>query len=260
MKFSIIMAAYNAEKSIERSIESVINQKFLDYEFIIVNDCSTDNTKNVVSRYKNIRLINNSVNMKAGGARNVGLNNAKGDYILFLDSDDIFVDNNVLQKINDNIEFNNYPDVIYLGFETNLKQFLPKEENSYKTKRIEEWKYANVWDVCWNRDFLNKNNIRFVENRYFEDFSFYYEGVVKSNSYSYIDEPIIKYTIEQSNSMTGKLTIEKIKDLYFNMSILLRVYEQIEDEKLRKSFEMGALLRQHENITYYMKKMIGVDI
>ena len=60
--------------------------------------------------------------------------------------------------------------------------------------------------------------------------------------------------------MTGKLTIEKIKDLYFNMSILLRVYEQIEDEKLRKSFEMGALLRQHENITYYMKKMIGVDI
>lgn len=260
MKFSIIMAAFNAEKSIKKSIESVINQKFSDYEFIIINDCSTDNTQNIVSQYENIRLINNKVNLKAGGARNVGLNNAKGEYILFLDADDIFIDNNILKKINDNIELTKYPDIVYLGFATDLKQVLPNKENSNKNKRIEEWKYANVWDVCWKREFLNKNNIRFIENRYFEDFAFYYEGVVKSNLFSFIDEPIIKYTIEQNDSMTGKMTINKINDLYFNMSKLLRIYEQIDDKDLRKSFEKGALLRQHENITYYMKKMICIDM
>ena len=57
MKFSIIMAAFNAEKSIKKSIESVINQNFSDYEFIIINDCSTDNTQNIVSEYKNITLL-----------------------------------------------------------------------------------------------------------------------------------------------------------------------------------------------------------
>ena len=259
MKFSIIMAGYNVEKKVKRSIESVINQDFVDYEFIFVNDCSTDKTIDIVSKYKQVKLINNEHNLKAGGARNVGLNNAKGEYIVFLDADDIFINSKVLKKIDNNIEANNHPDIVYLGFETIEKQIIPSKNNSTKKERIEEWKYANVWDVCWNRNFLNKNNIRFVENRFFEDFPFYYEGIIKSNTYSYIEEPIIRYTTEQSDSMTRNLNIDKIKDFYQNMNLLLDLYTKIEEDDLRHSFERGALLRQSDNISYYIKKMIDIN-
>ena len=58
------MAAYNAEKEIERSIKSVLNQKFKDYEFIVVNDASTDRTSEIVSKYSDIKLINHTENKK----------------------------------------------------------------------------------------------------------------------------------------------------------------------------------------------------
>ena len=260
MKFSIIIPAYNAEKKIENTLRSIESQIFNDFEVIVINDASTDNTAQIVSKYKKVQLINNKINIKAGGARNVGLDNAKGDYIVFLDADDIFVNCTALQKINNNIEKNKYPDLVYLGFETSLKKMIPCEDNSTKNRRIEDWKYANVWDVCWNREFLEQNNIRFIENRYFEDFPFYYEGVIKSNTYSYIDEPIVRYTIEQNDSMTRNLDIDKIKDFYENMNLLLTIYQQIESPELRCSFEKGALFRQHENIAYYMKNMLGINI
>ena len=115
-RFSIIMAAYNAEKEIERSIKSVLNQKFKDYEFIVVNDASTDRTSEIVSKYSDIKLINHTENKRAGGARNTGIENATGEYIIFLDSDDVFADENILSRINEKIG-NDIPDVIYLGFE-----------------------------------------------------------------------------------------------------------------------------------------------
>ena len=89
MKFSIIIAAYNAEKEIARTLESTLNQTYSDYEVIVVNDASTDKTAEIVAGFDRVRLINNEVNMKAGGSRNNGLKVANGEYIIFLDSDDI---------------------------------------------------------------------------------------------------------------------------------------------------------------------------
>ena len=93
MKFSIIIPAYNAEKEIERTLQSIQNQTFTDYETIVVNDASTDDTAKIVSKYKDVILINNPKNIKAGGSRNRGIENAKGDYIVFLDSDDWIAEN-----------------------------------------------------------------------------------------------------------------------------------------------------------------------
>jgi len=232
-RFSIIMAAYNAEKEIERSIKSVLNQKFKDYEFIVVNDASTDRTSEIVSKYSDIKLINHTENKRAGGARNTGIENATGEYIIFLDSDDVFADENVLSRINEKIG-NDIPDVIYLGFEAIGDgfegEFIPTEHNSMKENRIIEWNYANVWDVVWNRDFLNKNNIRFVEKKYFEDFVFYYTGVLKSSSYKYTDFVSITYSSGRTDSMTTLINPKKIKDLYYNMEILLDIYNDLENE------------------------------
>jgi len=91
-KVSVIMPAYNSEKYIGTAIESILNQTYKDFEFIIVNDCSTDNTLQTIQSYskkdRRIKVIDSKVNLKVGKAGNKALQEAKGDYIVRLDSDD----------------------------------------------------------------------------------------------------------------------------------------------------------------------------
>lgn len=94
-KVSVITPAYNAENLINRTIQSVVDQTFDEWEMIIVDDCSTDNTREVVeewsARDRRVRLITLEKNFGGpAGPRNVGIENAKGEYIAFLDADDIW--------------------------------------------------------------------------------------------------------------------------------------------------------------------------
>ena len=95
-KISIIIPAYNCEKTISRCIDSILRQTYRDYEIIIINDGSTDNTKDICGKYKssNIKLINR-INEGPSKARNIGIKEARGDFIVFVDSDD-YLDENML--------------------------------------------------------------------------------------------------------------------------------------------------------------------
>lgn len=98
---SIIMPAYNCSKTISESIDSVINQTFRNWELIVVDDCSRDNTVEIVKKYQkkfnNIALIILKKNGGVGVCRNIGVNKARNDWIAFLDSDDLW-EKNKLQK------------------------------------------------------------------------------------------------------------------------------------------------------------------
>lgn len=90
-KISVLMTAYNSEKYIRSAIDSIINQTYTDFELLIIDDGSQDRTISIVREYydSRIRLICNPKNLGVGGARQVGLMHAKGEYIAILDSDDI---------------------------------------------------------------------------------------------------------------------------------------------------------------------------
>ena len=96
MKFSIIVPTYNREEYIIKCIDSILDQTYDNFEAIIIDDGSTDNTDNLVKKYhdKRIKYFKNT-NHGIGYSRNFGLNKAKGDYIFFLDSDD-YLDENML--------------------------------------------------------------------------------------------------------------------------------------------------------------------
>lgn len=89
---SIIVPVYNAEKYILETVQSVINQTYKEYELLLVNDCSTDNSVEIIKSIEDdrVKLINLSENVGAWAARNKGLEEAKGRYIAFLDSDDLW--------------------------------------------------------------------------------------------------------------------------------------------------------------------------
>ena len=101
-KVAIIIPVYNAEKYLREAIESVLNQTYTDFELLLINDRSTDNSREICQEYtqKDNRIIlfeNNTENHGPGPTRNIGLDNATGEFIYFMDADD-WIDNNLLKE------------------------------------------------------------------------------------------------------------------------------------------------------------------
>ena len=90
------------------------------------------------------------------------------------------------------------------------EKWIPTEQNSSLSQRAQHWKYENVWDICWNNEFLKENNMKFVENRYFEDFVFYYKGIIRAKTYKVASFVTHIYTTFKSDSMTASVSEQKL--------------------------------------------------
>lgn len=97
---TIIIPVYNAEAFLPKCIESIISQSYSNFELLLVDDCSTDNSYSICQSYSSldsrILIIRNNINKGVTITRNLGLDNAKGEYILFIDNDD-YIDNNYIE-------------------------------------------------------------------------------------------------------------------------------------------------------------------
>lgn len=137
IKFSIIMPVYNASSKLKKSIESIINQKNSNWELIIVDDGSTDNSYEIANeyrkKYKNIKIIKQD-NCGPGIARNRGIEESTGDYIAFIDSDDYY-DSYFLTEIEKSIKENNL-DLVYINI-------VEETENGIVYKSVDISKYQN---------------------------------------------------------------------------------------------------------------------
>lgn len=107
---SIITTVYNVEEYLTECLTSILKQTFNDFELIIVNDCSTDNSLKIINEFrdkdKRIKLINNENNIGCGMSRYLALKEAKGDYISFIDGDD-YIDETFLEKLYEAVIKNN---------------------------------------------------------------------------------------------------------------------------------------------------------
>ncbi len=115
--FSIIIPTYNRANFIRRAISSVLNQTFQNFEIIVVDDGSTDNTREIVSLIDNIKILYfHKVNEERSIARNYGITKSTGEYISFLDSDDVLYMNH-LEIANNNIQRLKNPEILHLDYE-----------------------------------------------------------------------------------------------------------------------------------------------
>lgn len=170
---SIIMPAYNVEKYIKESVDSIINQKCrYNYELLIINDGSTDRTAEIVASYNNtnIQLINQK-NQGLSGARNTGLNNAKGKYVAFIDSDDILEDGSINEMLDAII--NNNADVSIGGYylfydDSDTKQLMPGKDMVVENNPNEIiFNPGFAWGKIYKRELFF--NVRFPLGAWFED-------------------------------------------------------------------------------------------
>lgn len=207
VKFSIIIPCYNASSYIRACIESVLAQSYQDYEIIVVDDCSSDNgaTMKILRSFSNIKILQTIKNSGAGMARNLGISNANGEYIIFIDSDDALHGNDTLERLNETIG-KDIPDIVYTGFQFVGENFcfIPNDENCNKEFRLGKNQFINVWSIVWNTNFINNNQIQFPEYRFYEDVPFAFFGIALANTSKQANYVTYDYTRNRVGSSSEK--------------------------------------------------------
>lgn len=214
---SIITPTYNCGKYIEETIKSVINQTYKNWEMIIIDDCSTDNTKVIVEEYKkkydNIKYYVLEEKSGAAIARNVAIKKAKGKFIAFLDSDDLW-EKEKLEKQISFMEQNNY-NFTYTNYEE-----IDENSNSINKfvtgpKKITE---LGMYNYCWpgcltviyNAEKIGLIQIENLPKN--NDYAIWLKVIKKSNCYL-LDKNLAKYRI-RTGSISNNSKIKLIKYHY----------------------------------------------
>lgn len=213
---SIIIPVYNIKKYLRQCLDSVINQSFQNTEIIIINDCSTDGSYNIIEEYQkkypDISVVSLEKNLGLGNARNEGLKIATGKYIVFIDSDD-WVKPDYIEILYSNITKYNCDLIIanHYTFDDKTKYLKPfnhpdmfynfiidSAENKQKILTLRMiW---SVWNKIYDRNFLLKNDIYFKTNK-MEDILFIYETVLKSAGFMFIKDATYYYRINRKDSI-----------------------------------------------------------
>ena len=259
VRFTVAISAYNIENYVKRAIDSVLNQTFKNYELLVIDDCSTDSTMEVIKQIvgQEAKILQTKKNSgTAAASRNIAIENAKGEYLLFLDGDDELYSNETLKEIDEHINENKY-DIIYLGYEnvghTENYYRISNKENSTREARLICDESFSVSSKVWNVEFLRNNNIRFKEGMYYEDELFSIKSNILSKVTTYGEFAIFKYHRNREGSVMTKPTVKKCSDWYRMVAEVTDLYEITpeEDRKYLLSFlknESDSIPLRVENI------------
>lgn len=232
--FSIIIPTYNSRSYICETIDSVLTQTYESYEILLIDDCSNDNIfEEIKLKYpkSNIKTFSNNSKHGPNFSRNFGLQNAVGDYIIFLDSDDL-LSNDALRVLNQKLKNSNV-DFIYFGFEfiseTNKilgKHYFPSGQFS-NTTLIEKYFTGEITTVCWNKvyssSFLKENNISFIPDLiHGRDSIFILNCCLRAQKVLFIKD-VLYYSTVRANSFSRKFTINNLKSIIANLSVVKRI-------------------------------------
>lgn len=276
MKFSIIIPCYKVEQYLRQCIESVLAQTFEDYEIILVNDGSPDKTPAICDEYgaqnNNVKVVHKQ-NGGLSDARNVGLDVAQGEYVMFLDSDDWWDDNDALYKINASITETG-DDITIFG----MKKYFC-QDNRYGDIRtpkkcdkgnctlshaqMQQYMRSNIFVACAcdkvvRRALIEKDKQRFVKCQTAEDIEWCCKLLLKSPQIGVLEESFYVYRQQVPTSITANVGPKSIGDildiisryakedapaplLHFlaNQYVLLLVnLMRLQNEKEREPFDM----------------------
>lgn len=209
---SIIMPSYNTGAFIKETIQSVLKQTYENWELLIVDDCSTDNTDEVVLPFLNdqrIRYIKNEINSGAAVSRNRALREAKGKWIAFLDSDDLWVP----EKLEKQIRFMDVHGYAfsYTDYMIRLNgEWLPyvyTGPNVVNRRKMYNYCYFSTITVMYNRE---KIGLIQIENlRKNNDYAMWLQAIEKSNCYRFPE--CMSFYIKHEGSVSSGRKIKLIK-------------------------------------------------
>lgn len=232
LKFSVILPAYNVEQDLRRSLESVEKQTYRNFEAIIIDDCATDRTGEiaddfVLSRMEEgkFRVIHKEKNEGLSEARNTGMSEAVGDYILFLDTDD-FYEPDMLESLAESLE-DCETDIVVFGFYEDY--FDKRDKMQYqvvKSMPAKRWRglrqghsvefcdsmvdleretmYGYAWNKAYRLEYLREKRLRFENIAHIEDITFNIEAFEDVDSLTILEQRFYHYCNRNRRRLTGK--------------------------------------------------------
>lgn len=231
---SIVIPVYNTEKYLSECIESLIKQTYTNIEIICVDDCSPDNSASIIKEYmqqdSRVKYIAHKENKFQGGARNTGIEQAQGEYITFIDSDDYIADINCYKTAINNLEKYSADTSIFSFFEKG-----ERGEKNYKISssvkgfhKLNRDNFTKVHCSPCNKIFkltdIKANNLFFPERMKFEDEAFWYKYVAAIEPKAYTsDKPYYCYRIHGESTMA-----RRDKFIYDYLDVTLDILNYLE--------------------------------
>ena len=233
---SIIITAYNAEKTIEKCLNSILDTQYNDYEIILVNDGSTDNTEKIIELFASDKIkYYKKENTGVADSRNFGIDKAKGDYITFVDSDD-YVSSNYFEGIDKYI--NEGIDIIkrkgIIVNKNNQEKIkgdtfdITTGEDAFNKLCFTDIYLDTLWSYIIKKSLLIDNNLYFEKDRFHEDFGLLPLLILKANKIVSLDN-YVYYYVQTDNSIMREnnidKTIKKAKDALYHYDNILKTIE-----------------------------------
>lgn len=242
IKLSLIVPTYNVENYIGIAIESVLMQNLQEIEIVCIDNCSEDRTVAIIQQYMisddRIRLIRNNENKGVGYSRNRGIAEARGEYILFLDSDDELVPDSLEDLYQ--IAEENRADVVFFDAIARYENAeLEKKFGHYKPDRegkiyqqntgkelfaafVADKLYTDVlWRQCFKREYIQNNRL-FFEGNYHEDVVFSFKAILKAERVKCINKKIYIYNRRSNSLTTDEKQLSAFKCEFENYCKMLR--------------------------------------
>ncbi|MEL7671255.1 glycosyltransferase family 2 protein [Methanobacterium sp.] len=253
-KISIIIPVFNVQDYIKEALESIVRQTigFEHLEVILVNDCSTDRSGEIIdeyaSKYDNFKAIHLPENSGyAGKPRNIGINEASGKYLMFLDPDDYYEDDacetlyNKIVEEDVDIVFGRYYYILN-GKRLNRKSFSPFKDGEIKVNSIDEDKRLfktspSVWTKIVKKSFIEENNITFLEGMPGQDAVFVVNMFLKAEGIVYLQNYFpYNYRIRDSNEDMSVSHNRNKNNLMGMVSAYYALFDILKDNKKEEYF------------------------
>lgn len=265
IKISVIMPVYNKQLYLDKTLQCILNQSYKNFEVIIVNDGSTDNSKEICDKYAEQDSRINVYNIENGGvsnARNTGLKYATGDYIQFIDGDDcinqgIFEEYiSILQEESYDIIFSSYNKVnhenqILKLVDLNYKGSVNKKDilNSFVEDQVNTGYYGWISNKLIKKEIISNNNITFNKNiKLAEDLDFYLDVYRYSNKYYFSKIVSFNYLQEAQNS---SILLYDNLDYYIQLLINMKMKDFIIDSGVYCETNKSILDQRILDYVYY---------
>lgn len=228
MKISIIVPVYNNEKYIDKCIKSIINQKYTDWELILINDGSKDKSKDICERYANSDeriILVNSKNEGPSVARNKGLELATGEYCMFIDGDD-YIEQDTLSVLNKEIEKDDYQIIFYGNYndifvdneyvecgENRCKEYQFNNNEEFKKIYIDlfnKFLLNQVWNKLYKKSFIDEIGTRFPKGMsYSEDLIFNIKLYKNLQKGKIVNKSLYHYVNHKEGSLCSTFNVNK---------------------------------------------------
>ena len=272
---SVLLPVFNSQKYLSSCIESILNQSYGDFELIIVNDGSIDNSADIIKEYadKDIRIKTFYKENEGSIAktRNYLIDKVSGDYFIFVDSDDI-VEKDFLKILLETIESTN-SDIVSCGFKIiNMPVLMKKgygKKSVYSSEALEQMLFSGRFYAVWNKLIKTRraNNVRFDESlNYGEDLIYFFNLLKSDLKFTFIDNPLYFYRIHPNSLSTSsigdskKVFLEKLIELskddkYQDIQEILNVWIYATAKYFRH--KTGFKRKEYQEYRAYLKGIVN---